>query len=194
MPHGAYSNALLLLQRLRCPKVWSLSYDRTNVRGLGETIPECQFPEVRRRPSKGCRGAVSGHRHVSVAVFFNRWNRVHAWFTCQAHLRFLERNCGSRQDSRREQTVSCQASIRRDRYLNRRTMFRALEDALRRHSSGGASGSGGFPGKGHTLADGNSTAGTGAGGRGVAAFQALDPQVKVLMFLLGGYLVFWYLS
>ncbi|KAM5536067.1 hypothetical protein V8D89_010325 [Ganoderma adspersum] len=68
----------------------------------------------------------------------------------------------------------------------------ALEDALRRHSSGGAPGSGGFPGKGHTLAGGNSTAG--AGGSGVAAFQALDPQVKVLLCLLGGYLLFWYLS
>nr|VWO94039.1 Thioredoxin 1 (Trx-1) [Ganoderma boninense] len=70
----------------------------------------------------------------------------------------------------------------------------ALEDALRRHSSGGASSSGGFPGKGQTLAGGNSTPGTGAGGSGVAAFQALEPQVKVLLCLLGGYLLFWYLS
>lgn len=31
-------------------------------------------------------------------------------------------------------------------------------------------------------------------GGGVAAFQALDPQVKVLLCLLGGYVLFWYLS
>ncbi|KAI1793179.1 thioredoxin-like protein [Ganoderma leucocontextum] len=67
----------------------------------------------------------------------------------------------------------------------------ALEDALRRHSSGGASGSGAFPGRGQTLAGGNSTTG---GGGGVAAFQALDPQVKVLLSLVGGYLLFWYFS
>ena len=71
---------------------------------------------------------------------------------------------------------------------------RALEDALRRHASGGGSGSGAFPGKGQTLGSGNSTGGAGAGGSGVLAFQALDPQVKVLLCLLGGYLLFWYLS
>ena len=73
-------------------------------------------------------------------------------------------------------------------------IYRALEDALRRHASGGGSGSGVFPGKGQTLGSGNSTGGAGAGGSGVLAFQALDPQVKVLLCLLGGYLLFWYLS
>ncbi|RPD65125.1 thioredoxin-like protein [Lentinus tigrinus ALCF2SS1-7] len=68
----------------------------------------------------------------------------------------------------------------------------ALEDALRRLSTGGSSGS--FSGKGHTLGGGNSTTGSGGGGGGVAAFQALDPQVKVLLCLLGGYMLFWYMS
>ena len=113
-------------------------------------------------------------------------------YAFQAHLRFPERSCGSRQNPRRKQTVSWQALNHQNRHRNRRTMLRALEDALRRHSSGGAPGSSGFPGKGQTLAGGNSTAG--AGGSGVAAFQALDPQVKVLLCLLGGYLLFWYLS
>ncbi|KAI0800718.1 thioredoxin-like protein [Fomes fomentarius] len=65
-----------------------------------------------------------------------------------------------------------------------------LEDALRRHSSGGSSGS--FTGKGQTLSGGSTTSGSGGGG--VVAFQALDPQVKVLFCLMGGYLLFWYLS
>ncbi|KAI0756260.1 thioredoxin-like protein [Daedaleopsis nitida] len=64
-----------------------------------------------------------------------------------------------------------------------------LEDALRRHASGGSSGS--FTGRGQTLGGGSTTSGAGGG---VAAFQALDPQVKVLLCLLGGYMVFWYLS
>ncbi|RDX51878.1 thioredoxin-like protein [Lentinus brumalis] len=69
----------------------------------------------------------------------------------------------------------------------------ALEETLRRLSTGGSSGT--FTGKGHTLGggSGNSTTGFGGGG-GVAAFQALDPQVKVLLCLLGGYMLFWYLS
>ncbi|KAI0699373.1 thioredoxin-like protein [Cerioporus squamosus] len=71
----------------------------------------------------------------------------------------------------------------------------ALEETLRRLSTGGSSG-GSFTGKGHTLGggSGNSTTGFGGGGGGVAAFQALDPQVKVLLCLLGGYVLFWYLS
>ncbi|EIW63963.1 thioredoxin-like protein [Trametes versicolor FP-101664 SS1] len=69
----------------------------------------------------------------------------------------------------------------------------ALEAAVRRHSSGSSSGT--FSGKGHTLGDGSSNPGPGpVGGGGVAAFQALDPQVKVLLYLLGGYLVFWWLK
>ena len=96
-------------------------------------------------------------------------------YAFQAHLRFPERSCGSRQNPRRKQTVSWQALNHQNRHRNRRTMLRALEDALRRHSSGGAPGSGGFPGKGQTLAGGNSTAGAGGSGGGVdgvfAAFE-----------------------
>ena len=71
-----------------------------------------------------------------------------------------------------------------------------LEDALRRHSTGTGGSSGSFTGKGQTLGGGSSNAGSGGAGAGgaVMAFQALDPQVKVLLCLLGGYIVFWYLS
>ncbi|KAI0828953.1 thioredoxin-like protein [Trametes gibbosa] len=69
----------------------------------------------------------------------------------------------------------------------------ALEAAVRRHSSGGSSGT--FSGRGQTLGgDGSSNAGPGAAAGGVAAFQALDPQVKVFLYLLGGYVLFWWLK
>lgn len=66
---------------------------------------------------------------------------------------------------------------------------------MRRHSSGSSS-TGSFSGTGHTLGDGSSNSGPGStgGGGAVAAFQALDPQVKVFLYLLGGYLVFWWLK
>ncbi|KAI0778733.1 thioredoxin-like protein [Trametes elegans] len=66
----------------------------------------------------------------------------------------------------------------------------ALEAAVRRHSSG-SSGGGAFSGKGQTLGGGSSTGSEGDQG-GVLAFQRLDPQVKVFLYLLGGYLVFWW--
>ncbi|KAH9858351.1 thioredoxin-like protein [Lenzites betulinus] len=69
----------------------------------------------------------------------------------------------------------------------------ALEAAVRRHSSGSSPGT--FSGKGQTLGgEGSSNAGPGAAGGGVAAFQALDPQVKVFLYLLGGYILFWWLK
>lgn len=103
---GAYSNPLHLLQCLSGAKVWSLPYDCTDIRGFGEAIPECQFPKVRRRPGEGCRYSVSRHGHVSMLIFFTRKHQVHALSAFQAHLRFLERNCGGRQNPRRKQTVS----------------------------------------------------------------------------------------
>ncbi|PFH52222.1 hypothetical protein AMATHDRAFT_140468 [Amanita thiersii Skay4041] len=66
-----------------------------------------------------------------------------------------------------------------------------VENALRKHSS--ASGSGAFSGKGQTLG------GSSASSREIASqtgpsFGNLDPQLKVLLGLIGAYLVFWYLS
>ncbi|KAF8832063.1 hypothetical protein HHX47_DHR1001050 [Lentinula edodes] len=69
--------------------------------------------------------------------------------------------------------------------------FRGLRAAIVKHSSG-AAGSGAFSGKGQTL-------GSGGGGGDIAEsssslFSNMDPQVRVLLYLLGAYLVFWYLS
>ncbi|KAJ3892872.1 thioredoxin-like protein [Lentinula edodes] len=66
-----------------------------------------------------------------------------------------------------------------------------LRAAIVKHSSG-AAGSGAFSGKGQTL-------GSGGGGGDIAEsssslFSNMDPQVRVLLYLLGAYLVFWYLS
>ncbi|KAJ4485139.1 thioredoxin-like protein [Lentinula lateritia] len=66
-----------------------------------------------------------------------------------------------------------------------------LRAAIVKHSSG-AAGSGAFSGKGETL-------GSGGGGGDMAEsssslFSNMDPQVRVLLYLLGAYLVFWYLS
>ncbi|KAJ3880805.1 thioredoxin-domain-containing protein [Lentinula edodes] len=66
-----------------------------------------------------------------------------------------------------------------------------LRAAIVKHSSG-AAGSGAFSGKGQTL-------GSGGGGGDMAEsssslFSNMDPQVRVLLYLLGAYLVFWYLS
>ncbi|KAJ3849450.1 thioredoxin-domain-containing protein [Lentinula lateritia] len=64
-----------------------------------------------------------------------------------------------------------------------------LRAAILKHSSG-AAGSGAFSGKGQTL---------GSGGGGDIAepsslFSNMDPQVRVLLYLLGAYFVFWYFS
>nr|KAJ8084489.1 mitochondrial thioredoxin [Marasmius tenuissimus] len=69
-----------------------------------------------------------------------------------------------------------------------------IEDALRRHSSGSSSGA--FSGKGQTLGGGSAPANVdGDAGSGLfAQFNNLDPQVKVLIYLVGGYLLFWYMS
>ncbi|KAJ3865238.1 thioredoxin-domain-containing protein [Lentinula novae-zelandiae] len=65
-----------------------------------------------------------------------------------------------------------------------------LRAAIVKHSSGAAE-SGAFSGKGQTL-------GSGGGGDidepSSSLFSNIDPQVRVLLYLLGAYLVFWYLS
>ncbi|KAL0572922.1 mitochondrial thioredoxin [Marasmius crinis-equi] len=73
----------------------------------------------------------------------------------------------------------------------------ALEDALRRHSSGSSSGA--FSGQGQTLGGGSTASNVGGDAQGpgdglFAQFNNLDPQVKMIIYLIGGYLLFWYLS
>ena len=70
---------------------------------------------------------------------------------------------------------------------------RALESTIKKHATG--SGSSAFSGQGRTL--GGSSAPeprADSGGRPnfEAKFTNLDPQVRVLLGLLGAYLVFWY--
>ena len=91
-----------------------------------------------------------------------------------------------------ERTMAVHVSASSDLELNLYHL-RALEEAVRRLSSGGSGSSGSFSGRGQTLGGGPSNAG-GVGGDGVAILQGLDPQVKVLLCLLGGYALFWYLS
>ncbi|KAL6304801.1 thioredoxin-like protein [Sparassis latifolia] len=67
-----------------------------------------------------------------------------------------------------------------------------LEGALRRHSSGSPTGT--FTGKGQTLGGASPLAPESGDGGMFAQFNKLDPQVKVLVYLLIGYIVFWYLS
>ncbi|KAF9270641.1 thioredoxin-domain-containing protein [Marasmius fiardii PR-910] len=75
----------------------------------------------------------------------------------------------------------------------------AIEDALRRHSSGSSGSTGTFSGRGQTLggtpAPADAAGDVQAGVNGLLGkFNNLDPQVKVLIYLLGGYALFWYLS
>jgi len=66
----------------------------------------------------------------------------------------------------------------------------ALEDALRQLSAGSSS-SGSFSGQGRTL--GGATVGNSGNQQG-KPFDNLDPQIKILLGLVGAYLLFWYLS
>ncbi|KAG7099642.1 hypothetical protein E1B28_001468 [Marasmius oreades] len=75
----------------------------------------------------------------------------------------------------------------------------ALEDALRRHSSGSSGSTTAFSGRGQTLGGGPAPPDVAgevqAGVNGLlGTFNNLSPQQKVLIYLLGGYLLFWYLS
>ncbi|KAJ4485795.1 thioredoxin-domain-containing protein [Lentinula aciculospora] len=63
-----------------------------------------------------------------------------------------------------------------------------LEAAIRKHSSG-AAGTGTFSGKGQTLGSGGDVAEPSS-----SFFANIDPQVRVLLYLLGAYILFWYLS
>jgi len=72
----------------------------------------------------------------------------------------------------------------------------ALEGAIRKHSS--TSSSGVFAGKGQTLGGGAATIGKtdvqNTMNQAAGTVTNLDPQVKVLLGLVGAYLLFWYLS
>ncbi|KAF8482044.1 thioredoxin-domain-containing protein [Russula ochroleuca] len=70
----------------------------------------------------------------------------------------------------------------------------ALENALRKHSSGSTSTSAAFSGRGQSLG-GSSAAPPPSGNDGSEApLINLDPQVKKLLYFFGAYLLFWYLS
>ncbi|KAH9968649.1 thioredoxin-domain-containing protein [Russula dissimulans] len=68
----------------------------------------------------------------------------------------------------------------------------AIENALGKHTSG--SGSSSFSGRGQSL--GESSAATPAPGNATweVPLGNIDPQVKKLLYFLGAYLLFWYLS
>ncbi|EMD41846.1 hypothetical protein CERSUDRAFT_110406 [Gelatoporia subvermispora B] len=68
----------------------------------------------------------------------------------------------------------------------------ALESTLKKHASGSSAA---FSGKGQTLS-GSSTSQTAQGGNVgiIEEFNKLNPQGKILLALVAGYLLFWYLS
>jgi len=68
----------------------------------------------------------------------------------------------------------------------------ALEDALRKHSS--ESTAAGFSGRGQSLGGSSTQPQTSRNDGSEAPLVNLDPQVKKLLYLLGAYLLFWYLS
>lgn len=70
-----------------------------------------------------------------------------------------------------------------------------IERALAKHSSGSTSSA--FAGQGQTLGSSSSSSPSPAKADGPSpanAFTNLDPQVKVLLGLIGAYLLFWYMS
>jgi len=67
----------------------------------------------------------------------------------------------------------------------------ALENALRKHSSGSSPSA--FSGRGQSLGD-SSTQPQPRNDDSEASLVNLDPQVKKLLYFLGAYLLFWYLS
>jgi hypothetical protein len=70
--------------------------------------------------------------------------------------------------------------------------FSALEDALRKHSSESTAAA--FSGKGQSLGGSSTQTQTSRNDDSEAPLVNLDPQVKKLLYFLGAYLLFWYLS
>ncbi|KAH8835546.1 thioredoxin-domain-containing protein [Flagelloscypha sp. PMI_526] len=69
----------------------------------------------------------------------------------------------------------------------------ALEEAVRKHASGSSSSTGAFSGKGHTLGGKTTTSSTSAIAQEYMNLSPLDPQLQVLLFLVGGYLLLLWL-
>lgn len=70
--------------------------------------------------------------------------------------------------------------------------FSALENALRKHSSGSSPSA--FSGRGQSLSSTQPQLQTSRNNDSEAPLINLDPQVKKLFYFLGAYLLFWYLS
>ncbi|EIN13911.1 thioredoxin-domain-containing protein [Punctularia strigosozonata HHB-11173 SS5] len=71
----------------------------------------------------------------------------------------------------------------------------ALQAAVAKHSTGSPSSSSAFSGKGQTLGSSSSTPSYVPVPRDlVNGASSIDPQVKILLALLGAYFVFWYMS
>ncbi|KDQ63219.1 hypothetical protein JAAARDRAFT_29240 [Jaapia argillacea MUCL 33604] len=68
----------------------------------------------------------------------------------------------------------------------------ALEEGLRQYSSSSSSSTGAFTGQGQTL--GGAPAKPDLVEGATAGLRNLDPQFKILLYLVGAYAVFWYLS
>jgi len=68
----------------------------------------------------------------------------------------------------------------------------ALENALRKHSSGTTSAA--FSGKGQSLGGSSTQPPTSGNDDSEGLLVNFDPQVKKLLYFLGAYLLFWYLS
>ena len=69
-------------------------------------------------------------------------------------------------------------------------VFSGIEHTLEKHTSGS---SGAFSGKGQTLGGGTAAAQPEMPGL-PAGLANLDPQLKIFLLLIVGYIVFWYLS
>lgn len=68
----------------------------------------------------------------------------------------------------------------------------ALENALRKHTSGSTPAA--FSGRGQSLGSSSAQAQTSRNDVSEASWVNVDPQVKKLLYFVGAYLLFWYLS
>lgn len=130
---------------------------------------------------------------VSLSVcMFSSFSVITVLAIFKANLRLAEGERRSGSYQRSEQIVSCISFFLQRMPMRCMIIYSELESAVRRYSSGASSGA--FSGKGQTLG-GASTSMPQFESPGILAeVSKLDPQVKVLLYLLAGYLLFWYLS